>query len=71
MRTIGMPRARLALAMLSEQLVPQAAGCALAAAVFGCALPAAALFACTLLGVCAGAAPVIRQRPAALLSKKE
>lgn len=71
MRTIGMPRARLALAMLSEQLVPQAAGCALAAAVFGRALPAAALFACTLLGVCAGAAPVIRQRPAALLSKKE
>lgn len=71
MRTIGMPRARLAVAILSEQLVPQAAGCALAAAVFDGALPAAVLFACTLLGVCAGAVPVSRQRPAALLSKKE
>lgn len=71
MRTIGMPRARLAIAMLCEQLVPQAAGCALAAAVFGGALPAAALFACTLFGVCAGAVPVIQQRPSALLSKKE
>ena len=70
MRAVGMPRGRLTLAILAEQLLPPAIGCA-TAILWGNILAGGVLLLCTVLGIGVGAIPIFRLRPAALLSKKE
>src|SRR5699024_19370 len=70
MRAVGMPRGRLTLAILAEQLLPPAIGCA-TAILWGNVLAGGVLLLCTVLGIGVGAIPIFRLRPAALLSKKE
>ena len=69
MRAVGMPRGRLTLAILAEQLLPPAIGCA-TAILWGNVLAGGVLLLCTVLGIGVGAIPIFRLRPAALLSKR-